>query len=618
MRRYPLGATWLGDGQVAFCVWAPRLKQVAVHLQAPEERIVPLNAHRSGYFTGVLDDVQAGSRYSYLLDDTKTLPDPASRYQPDGVHEPSAVIDPAFEWTDGFWYGIPLRDYIFYELHVGTFTAEGTFNAVIPHLEELRDLGITALELMPVAQFPGSRNWGYDGVYPFAVQNSYGGPDGLKALVNACHEAGMAAVLDVVYNHFGPEGNYLAEYGHYFTSRYATPWGEAVNFDGPFSDHVRRYFLENALYWISEFHVDGLRLDAAHAILDFSAQPFLQQLAEAVHDYGERINRRIYLIPESDLNDTRLVRCRELGGFGLDAQWNDDFHHALHALMTRERSGYYNAYGHVEDLAKAYREGFVYSGQYSPYRKRNFGTSSEALPGHQLVVFSQNHDQVGNRMLGERLSSLVSLEAQKLAAGLVLLSPYLPLLFMGEEYGERAPFQYFVSAGDPQLAQAVVDGRKQECADCYRKGIEPPDPRAEATFLACKLDHSCKEKGEHQLIHDLYRLLIRMRTAIPALRTLDKEKMEVLSFAGGQTLMVRRWAGANEVLILFHCSEKPVVATVGFPEGSWEKLMDTSDPQWHGPGTTVPEAVAGGKEQELGLSPWSFYVFMQIDEAVNS
>lgn len=614
MRQYPLGATWLGDGQVAFCVWGPKLQKIAVHLLNPEERVVPLKQHRNGYFMGVLEGVPAGSRYGYLLDENKTLPDPASRYQPDGVHGSSAVIDPAFEWTDGFWYGIPLRDYILYELHVSTYTPEGTFAAVIPHLAELRDLGITALELMPVGQFPGTRNWGYDGVYPFAVQNSYGGPDGLKDLVNACHEAGMAVVLDVVYNHFGPEGNYLAEYGHYFSSRYSTPWGEAVNFDGQFSDHVRRFFLENALYWISEFHIDSLRLDAVHAILDFSAQPFLLQLAQAVHDYAERINRRVYLIPESDLNDTRLIQCRELGGFGLDAQWNDDFHHAVHALITKEGEGYYSSYGSLQDLAKAYREGFVYSGQYSPYRKRTYGTSSESVQGHQLVVFSQNHDQIGNRMLGERLGSLISLEAQKLSAGLVLLSPYLPLLFMGEEYGERAPFQYFVSPGDPELAQAVAESRKQEFADFAKKGIQPPDPHSEETFLACKLDHRCKEKGEHQLIHDLYRLLIQMRTAIPALRTLDKERMEVSSFSAERTLMVRRWAGAHEVLILFHCSGDAAVATIGIPEGRWEKLIDTAEPQWHGPGSAVPDAVDGGKFLECPFSPWSFCVFMHSDE----
>ncbi|HNU71216.1 MAG TPA: malto-oligosyltrehalose trehalohydrolase [Thermodesulfobacteriota bacterium] len=616
MRRYPLGATWLGEGQCAFCVWGPKLQELEVHVCAPEQRTFPLIKQNNGYFSGVIENITPGSRYVFVLDDSRERPDPASRYQPDGVHEASAVIDPTFEWTDGFWYGIPLRDYILYELHVGTYTSEGTFAAIIPHLGELRDMGITALELMPVAQFPGSRNWGYDGVYPFAVQNSYGGPEGLKTLVNACHQNGLAVVLDVVYNHFGPEGNYLSEFGYYFTDRYTTPWGEAINFDGPFSDHVRRYFLENALYWVSEFHVDALRLDAVHAILDFAAQPFLQQLSETIHDYAERINRRIYLIPESDLNDTRLIRCRELGGFGMDAQWNDDFHHALHALMTNERDGYYCGYGQIQDLAKAYREGFVYSGQYSPYRKRNYGTSSEAIPGHQLIIFSQNHDQIGNRMLGERLSSLVSLEAQKLAAGLVLLAPYLPLLFMGEEYGERAPFQYFVSAGDPELAKAVAEGRKQEFAE-FAKGIEPPDPQAKETFLACKLDHACKEKEEHQLIYDLYRILIQMRTAIPCLRSLDKEKMEVLSFPADQTLMVRRWTGASEALILFHCGDNRVLLNIGFPEGYWEKLIDTSETQWHGPGSLIPEVIQGGEDTELTLSPWSFCVLIQSEEDDN-
>jgi maltooligosyltrehalose trehalohydrolase len=370
-----------------------------------------------GYHAAILDDVEPGSFYLYRLDGEKERPDPASRFQPGGVHAPSQVVDPEFAWEDSCWHGVPLKDYIIYEIHIGTFSAEGTFEAVIPRLDELKNLGLTALELMPVNQFPGDRNWGYDGVHPFAVQNSYGGPDGLKTLVNACHARGLAVVLDVVYNHLGPEGNCFHDFGPYFTRRYRTPWGDAINFDGPNSDEVCRFFIENALYWVSEFHFDALRIDPVHAILDFSAYPFLQELGRAVHEAAEQLDRKIYLIAESDLNDPRLVSHPEAGGYGLDAQWNDDFHHTLHTLLTGERTGYYQDFGQIRHLVKAFRDGFVNSGGYSSYRKRRHGNSSKHIPAHRFVVFSQNHDQVGNRMHGERLSRLVSFEALKLAAG---------------------------------------------------------------------------------------------------------------------------------------------------------------------------------------------------------
>lgn len=614
MKSMQLGATWLGDGHCSFSVWAPKARDVAVHILSATERTVWLEESMNGYFVGTVGDVARDSRYFYQLDGDKRRPDPASRYQPEGIYGPSQIVDTAYAWTDQHWFGIPLRDYLFYELHVGTFTPEGTFAAIIPLLPALKDLGVTALELMPIAQFPGSRNWGYDGAYPFAVQNSYGGPEGLRGLVDACHQQGMAVVLDVVYNHFGPEGNYLLDYGNYFTDQYHTPWGAAVNFDGPHSGEVRRYFVENALYWMIENHIDALRLDAVHAILDFSARPFLQQLAETVHDYAETINRRLYLIPESSLNDTRLIRSRELGGFGLDAQWNDDFHHAVHSLLTSERSGYYQDYGHLSQLEKAYREGFVYSGQYSSYRKRRFGNSSEHIPAQHIVVFAQNHDQVGNRMLGERLSQLVSLEGQKLAAGLVVLSPYLPLLFMGEEYGETAPFQYFISHTDADLVEAVRKGRKEEFSAFLRQE-EPPDPQEEGTFLRCKLNHQRKHEGQHKALYELYRSLIALRKQIPALRALCKETMEVGRLEREHALLVRRWTEADEAFIIFYCSGTAGTFPFDFPNGRWQKRIDSADERWWGPGTNIPEMVAGGNSVVLSCTPWSFVLFTRNNEA---
>lgn len=435
-----VGATYLGEGRCRFCVWAPLADRVAVHVVAPREWLAPLARDARGYHCGVVTGVEPGSRYFYVLDGEKERPDPASRYQPEGVHGPSQVVDTrAFPWSDRGWCAPALQELVLYELHVGTYTPAGTFEAIIPHLDGLRELGINAVELMPVAQFPGNRNWGYDGVYPFAVQNSYGGPAGLQRLVDACHRRGLAVILDVVYNHLGPEGNYLGDFAPYFTDRYRTPWGAALNFDGPHSDEVRRFFIANALYWLTEFHIDGLRLDAVHAIIDVSAFPFLEELAAVVHRYADRSGRRVYVIAESDLNDPRLIRPRLLGGYGLDAQWIDDFHHALHTLLTGERHGYYQDFGTVHHLAQAFRKGYVYTGQYSSYRRRRHGKAPRLCAAHRFVVFAQNHDQVGNRAQGERLSALTDFAGLKLAACAVLLSPFVPRCLWGRSTARRHP-----------------------------------------------------------------------------------------------------------------------------------------------------------------------------------
>lgn len=609
-----LGAMYLGEGRCQFRVWAPLSKRVAVCIEAPSERMVSLEKDGQGYHHAVVEDVEPGSLYVYRLDDVKQLPDPASRSQPRGVHGPSEVVNPHFAWEDRHWFGLPLEDYIIYELHVGTFTAEESFDAIIPHLDALKDLGMTAVELMPVAQFPGNRNWGYDGVYPFAVQNSYGGPEGLRQLVNACHLRGLTVVLDVVYNHLGPEGNYLGDFGPYFTERYRTPWGAAVNFDGAHSDEVKRFFIENALYWITEFHIDALRLDALHAILDMSAHPFLEQLATAVHAQAGRIGRRVHLIAESDLNDTKLIRSQEMGGYGLDAQWNDDFHHALHTLLTGETGGYYEDFGRVADLAKAFSEGYVYSGQYSPYRKRRHGSSSKFLPARQFVVCAQNHDQVGNRMFGDRLSQLVSLDGLKLAAGVVLLSPFIPLLFMGEEYGEPAPFPYFVSHSDPELIEAVRRGRQEEFAAFAWKG-ETPDPQDEATFLQAKLYHKLRHDGQHRVLYEFYRELIRLRSTLPALTFLSKETMEVSGYEAQKVLFVRRWSGDDEAFTVFQFGETEVSVALPVPEGRWRRVLDSSDERWQGSGSSLPDHLASEGEATLHLRPKGFALFRRKEGA---
>jgi maltooligosyltrehalose trehalohydrolase len=609
LSRHGQGAILLGDGRCRFRTWAPAAGKVELVLRAPKERLVLMEAREWGYHEAVVEDIDPGALYLYRLDGDRERPDPASRCQPEGVHGPSQVVDPRFDWTDGGWFGIPLSDYVLYELHVGTFTPEGTFDAIVPHLDSLKELGVTAVELMPVAQFPGGRNWGYDGVYLYAVQHSYGGPDGLRRLVDACHQKGLAVVLDVVYNHLGPEGNYLAEFGPYFTSRYNTPWGAALNYDDTHNDQVRRFFIDNALSWLRDFHIDALRLDAVHAIRDFSAHPFLQEMAEVAGREAERLNRRFYLIPESALNDARLIRPPAQGGYGLDAQWSDDFHHALRTLLTGDLSGYYEDFGSVEHLAKAYREGFVYSGEYSAFRRCRHGNSSRPDPARQFVVFAQNHDQVGNRMRGERLGEHVPFAGLQLAAGVVLLSPYIPLLFMGEEYGETAPFPYFVSHTDPALIEAVRKGRREEFASFRWEG-EVPDPQAEETFQSAKLHHALRNEGRHARLWAFYQELLRLRRAVPALAHRSKEHQEVQGFEKQRALVVRRWCPRQgQMVAVYHFGPAVRKLTFPLPPGTWDKVLDPAEGRWGGDGPQAPDELVSDGEATLELGPWRFALY---------
>ncbi len=613
--KLDLGATVVDGGEVLFRVWAPHAKEVSVRiLNNGAKEGIPLKEDRQGYFAAKAYDVFQGARYFYILDHGTHYPDPASRFQPEGVHGPSQIINPGeFLWEDAGWKGVSQDELIIYEVHTGTFTAEGTFQAIIPHLDYLKELGITALELMPVAQFPGNRNWGYDGVYPYAPQNSYGGPTGLKSLINAAHRKGLSLILDVVYNHFGPEGNYLHQYGPYFTDRYRTPWGDAVNFDGPYSDEVRHFFVSNALYWLNEYHIDGLRLDAVHGIYDFSARHFLEELSEAVHEQARYTGRNMHVIVESDLNDTRVLNPPEIGGFNIDAQWNDDFHHALHALITGEKTGYYQDFGTLGHLKKAVEEGFVYSGQYSRFRKRRHGNSSKARPSRQLIVFSQSHDQVGNRCAGDRLSTTQTLEKLKLCAGIVVLSPYLPLFFMGEEYGEKAPFLYFVSHTEEALAEAVRRGRREEFASFGWKG-EVPDPQSESTFVASRLDRELRYHGSHKILFEFYRELIRLRKEIPSLSSLIKENMEVKSLGEERALMIRRWFSGDETFSLFNFGEGMLTVTPAPLSGIWDNILESSAGRWGGTQAIGPPRIECREpHRAITLAPYSFILFRKTE-----
>jgi maltooligosyltrehalose trehalohydrolase len=604
----PLGATRKDDGTCQFYVWAPNCTEVRVHVVHPSERVIDLKKDESGYHFGELAEVEPGTLYLYNLDAREERPDPASRYQPQGVHGPSAVVDPSFLWANSSWKGLKLEDYVLYELHVGAFTQDGTFDAVVPHLDRLKELGITAIELMPVAQFPGNRNWGYDGVYPFAVQNSYGGPEALKRLVDECHRREMAVVLDVVYNHLGPEGNYLADFGPYFTDRYPTPWGQAINFDGPHSDEVRRFFIENALYWVTEFRIDALRIDAVHGIFDFSAVHFLTELGSAIHSRAEELHRSIHVIAESDLNNSRLIRPRDVGGYGLDGQWNDDFHHALHALLTGERAGYYADFGRLSDLTKAFKEGFVFSGEYSAFRRRRHGNSSAGTLPRNFVVFSQNHDQVGNRMMGDRLGRTASFEQLKLAAGVVLLSPYVPLLFMGEEYGEVAPFPYFVSHSDAYLIEAVRKGRIDEFA-AFRWMGTPMDPQDEFTFACAKLNHELRHQDRHASMYRFYEELLRLRKAIRSATGYGEERGDVTEREEEQLLLISLASSRQPFVVLFHFGKGERIVKVPMPAGSWKRALDSAESLWGGPGSLMETRVESDGLVGVQLQPHSVAVF---------
>jgi maltooligosyltrehalose trehalohydrolase len=602
--RPRLGATPSHDGsRTTFVVWAPNAERVDVALLDPDSES-PLAGDGDGLFRATVEGAGAGRRYRYRLDGGDALPDPASSHQPDGLTGPSQVVSPDFGWTDAGWTGVPLEDIVLYELHVGTFTPEGTFDAVAPRLAELAQMGITMIELMPVAQFPGTRNWGYDGVLPYTPQHSYGGPDGLRRLVNAAHAAGLGVCLDCVYNHLGPEGNVLPRFGPVFTPRYRTPWGEAINMDGPGSDGVRAYMIGSALRWLEEFHMDALRLDAVDQIADASARHFLAELADEVAAAATRAGRPLHLIAESDLNDPRMITARAAGGLGMDAQWSGDLHHALHVLLTGESDGYYadfDAPG-TRLAARAYRDTFVYTGQRSRFRGRRHGAPAAGVDGSRFVVFGQNHDQVGNRMLGDRLAHTAGLEAAKLMAGAVLLAPRLPLLFMGEEYAEDAPFQFFTSHAGAELAEAVRRGRAEEFRS-FRWAGEPPDPQADETFRRSTLDWESRGEGVHAQVLDLYRALLQLRRDTPALRDLDPVSVDVTRTDEPPVVwMLRGDLAAGGVAVCLHFGRERHELQVPFA-GAADVLVDSADERFAGPGAVAP------RDGTITAQPQSVVVF---------
>jgi maltooligosyltrehalose trehalohydrolase len=580
-----IGVNFNGENKATVSVWAPLAKKVELKVAHKPEKLV-LNKEQYGYWTLVTDEIKESNRYKFCINGGEPIPDPGSVSQPEGVHDSSEAINlAAFNWTNTSWNNLPLEDYIIYELHTGTFTEEGSFAGIETKLDYLIDLGITAIEIMPVAQFPGSRNWGYDGVFPFAVQNNYGGPKGLQQLVDACHQKGLAVILDVVYNHLGPEGNYLNSYGPYFTNKYKTPWGPAINFDDAWCDGVRRYFIENALMWFRDFRIDALRLDAVHAIKDLGPVHILKEIKTYTDALMNATGRNHYLIVESDLNDIKFINPVDKDGYGMDAQWIDEFHHALRVTAGEEKKAYYSDFTGIEHLAKAYKDAYVYDGQFSSYRKKIFGIKAEENEEKQFIVFSQNHDQVGNRMSGERTSQLVSSEMQKLMAASVIVSPYLPMLFMGEEWSESNPFLYFVSHTDEALCEAVRKGRKEEFPGFHPKG-EAPDPTAEQTFLCSKLQWDLIKDEKHAAILQYYKTLIAIRKNNLVFKYGSRKTLTVNFSEKYKTLELLRWHKQEYVISIMNFSKEQRQVTLK-KGNEWKSILDSADEIWQGPGAAV-------------------------------
>ena len=533
-------------------VWAPGAARVEIAVDSDRRELVA----QAGGWWATTEPLPPGTDYLLHLDDGPGLPDPRSAWQPAGVHGPSRVYDAAsFSWSDADWRGCSSLGAVIYELHVGTFTAEGTFDAAVERLDHLVELGVDMIELMPVAPFPGEFGWGYDGVSLYAVHDPYGGPAGLQRFVDAAHARGLAVCLDVVYNHLGPSGNYLGQFGPYFTERHETPWGAAVNLDGPDAGPVRRYIIDNALRWLRDFHIDALRLDAVHALIDDSPTHLLAELSDAVARLSEEVGRPLSLIAESDLNDARMVTPTAEGGLGMTAQWDDDVHHALHARLTGEKHGYYVSFGSTQTLQQALTEVFVHAGTYSEFRDKVWGAPvPQHVDARRFVVFGSNHDQVGNRAIGDRPTRVLSDGQLAITASLAILGPYTPMLFMGEEWGARTPFQYFTDHAEPELAESIRQGRTREFAthgwtELYGQEVTVPDPQARSTFEASRLDWSERDRPEHAALLTFYRELIALRRSEPDIASGERADTTVTAADDGGWLVMQR--GAIAVVVNF-------------------------------------------------------------------
>jgi maltooligosyltrehalose trehalohydrolase len=584
-----------------FVVWAPDSTKVEVVLNATNEKY-PMNKFGIGYWKLVIDGIRPESEYMFELNGRTLLPDPASHFQPKGVFGPSKLINHgSFKWTDNDWHGLSLKDMIFYELHVGTFTPEGTFKAILSRVKELSEVGLNAIELMPIAQFSGKRNWGYDVAFPFAVQNTYGSPGDLKNLANECHNYGISLFVDVVYNHAGPEGNFLNEFGPYFMKNRITAWGPTVNLDGPNSKPIRDYFMQNTFHWLQKYHLDGLRLDAVLFMIDKSPVHFLQDLTTKVKISSRKLKRKIWLIAESGYNEPIVLTPRNRGGYGFDAQWLDDFQHALHAVLTGEKEGYYRNYGKMLHLKDTLIESYVHVGgglPYSNFHRRDPGESFLWINSNKLVVFSQNHDQVGNRVLSERLATLSGYEAAKTAAGLVLFSPYVPLLFMGEEYGETKCFNFFVDYADAKLNASARKGRALEFASFHWKG-ESRDPSALETFEDSRINWQSRYTGIGAEITNYYKALIHLRKNMKQSCYSNRGQMEVLCDEEDKILFIKRCKDSYANVVVANLGDKEQNFEFPFNGEKYGKVLDSADINFGGSGAILPNEVKRGEKNSI-------------------
>jgi maltooligosyltrehalose trehalohydrolase len=609
IERRTIGVNFHSPGIADISVWAPFAKSVTIELAGKD--VINLSREPFGFWHAFSDELIPGDRYFVILNGEKKFPDPASLSQPDGVHQASQCIDLGEIKTvsSGNEVHIPLADLIIYELHTGIFSPHGTFEGIEKKLDYLFDLGVNAIEIMPVASFPGTRNWGYDGVYPFAVQHSYGGAFALARLVRACHERGLAVILDVVYNHLGPEGNYLGSFGPYFTGKYRTPWGKAINLDDAWCDGVRHFFTENALMWLRDFHIDGLRLDAVHAMKDFGPVHFLAELRQFVQQLNQKTGSHHFLIAECDLNDTRFINPVNKGGFGMDAQWCDEFHHALHALMTGERRGYYSDFGKLDQMVKSLNHAYVYDGNYSQRRKKSFDTSTWGQPGFRFVVFTQNHDQVGNRMMGDRLTNLLDFESLKLAAATLFVSPFIPMLFMGEEFAEENPFLYFINHGDDHLVELVRKGRKKEFHD-FVNDADPPDPQSEETFQKSKLQWDYAGQIQKKVMHEYYKKWIALRKQLPLLHPGDPKGIFAQKSEKGDAIVINRNFGKELLYAVLNFSEEPLIVIPEELKNSELCLqIYSAHRKWGGQVMDNLNPLEHGKIIKLKLQPKSMVLF---------
>lgn len=599
-----VGLNFLAGGISEFSLWAPLAEEIRFLLNDTE--YIPVEKDSRGYWHFTSERIRPGDLYQIVVKGDKMLPDPASLFQPEGVHGHSCAFDlNSFRWDDESWRGIN-EENIFYELHTGAFTEKGNFDGVAEKIPYFKELGINTIEIMPVAQFPGERNWGYDGVYPFAVQDTYGGPESLQNLVNICHKNDLAVFLDVVYNHMGPEGNYFSEFGPYFTDSYKTPWGQAINFDGPYCDGVREFYIENMLMWFRDFHIDGLRLDAVHAIKDFSANHIIKVLRDKADELQQLTGRQYSLVGEIDLNDTRFITDRSAGGYALDKQWCDEFHHSVHSLVTGEKNGYYADFGELWQVIKSFNEAYVYDGIYSPHRKKIFGSRTTDIPGSKFVVFTQNHDHIGNRMMGDRIGRLVGFETLKLIAGTMFISPFVPLIFMGEEYNEPNPFLYFTSHSDEELVKLVSQGRKEEFPD-FIDEEEFPEPQSPEVFEKSGLSFDLR--GRRKYLFDFYRELIRLKKSHVIWKDSARENFKAIDAGEMAVLILKKLNGHHLVSVLNFGKVSADVKIPWAKENELSLLIDSSDPKWGG---SRKDDTRIDSEGIVTVTPASIVVFSDI------